>query len=118
MVPNAGILTQTIVNSNSGELAELVAVDVDLPNQVPVLRVKELALEIARCSPYTYLKKPVMVIVEPRFEFQGLLRFTIKAYVTDVRLEGRLASDLTERLYEALQENGLLVNVAPATAGA
>jgi small-conductance mechanosensitive channel len=118
MVPNAGILTQPIVNSNSGELAELVAIDVDLPDEVPVLRVKELALESARCSPYTYLKKPVTVIVEPRFEYRGLLRFTIKAYVLDVRLERRLASDITERLYEALQENGLLTNVASTAAAA
>jgi len=116
MVPNAGILTQAIVNSSSRELAELVTVDVDLPDQVPVMRVMELALEVARCSPYSYLKKPATVIVEPRHEYRGLLRFTIKAYVLDARLERRLASDITGRFYEALQENGLLVNIAPIAA--
>lgn len=116
MVPNAGILTQAIVNSNSGELSELVTVEVDLPDQVRVMRVKELALEVARCSPYAYLKKPVSVIVEPRFEYRGLLRFTIKAYVLDVRLERRLASDIAERLYEALQTQGLLSAIEPLPA--
>ncbi len=116
MVPNAGILTQAIVNSNSGELAEMIAVDVDLPVQVPVRRVKELALEAARCSPYSYLKKPIFVLVEPRFDYRPLLRFTIKAYVLDVRLERRLASDIIERLFEALGEEGLL-NHASSAAG-
>jgi small-conductance mechanosensitive channel len=116
MVPNALVLQQAVVNSNSGELAELVAIRVDLPYQVPVALVKELALEVAHCSPYTYLKKPVTVLVESRFEYRGLLRFTIKAYVLDVRLERRLASDITERLYQALQENGLLTEDTPTAA--
>jgi len=108
MVPNAAILTQPIVNSNSGDLAEMVAVEVDLPDTVPVSLVKELALDAARCSPYSYLKKPALVVVEPRFEYRQLLRFTIKAYVLDVRLERRLVSDITERLFEALSSHGLL----------
>jgi hypothetical protein len=101
MVANVGILTQAIVNSNSGDLAELVAANLDLSDQVPVMRVKELALKVARCSPYTYLKKPVTVIVEPCFEYRGLLRFTIKAYVLDVvwntAYKATLTSDSTNR---------------------
>ena len=78
-------------------------------------KVKELALEAARCSPYSYLKKPVIVLVQPRFDYRPMLRFTIKAYVLDVRLERRLASDITERLYEALGEEGLLDHADSAT---
>lgn len=104
MIPNAGILKQSVVNSNSGELAEMVVVHIDLPALVPVTEIKALALDAARCSPYVYLKKPVVVIVAPRYEYNHLLRFSIKAYVLDVRLERRMASDITERFYEHLHD--------------
>lgn len=103
MIPNSEILKQAVVNSNSGELAEMVVVQIDLPATAQVSEIKVLALDAARCSPYVYLKKPVTVIVEPRYDFQHLLRFSIKAYVLDVRLERKMASDITERFYEALQ---------------
>ncbi|WP_126455006.1 mechanosensitive ion channel family protein [Sulfuriflexus mobilis] len=104
MVPNAELLKQAVVNSNSGELAEMVTVKVDFPDDVAINEIKKIAREVAMCSPYTYLKKPVSVLVEPRYEYRSLLRFTIKAYVLDVRLERRLASDITERLYDAIHE--------------
>lgn len=102
MIPNAEILKQAVVNSNSGELAEMVVVNIDLPASVPVAVIKALAFDAARCSPYVYLKKPVAVIVSPRYEYRHLLRFAIKAYVLDVRLERKMASDIVERFYEAL----------------
>lgn len=114
MIPNAVILKQPVVNSNNGELAELVVVKADLPVQVPIATVKELALDAARSSPYAYLKKPILVLVEPHFEYRQLLRFSIKTYVLDVRLERKLASDITERFYEALAAQDLLSPAAPA----
>lgn len=103
MVPNAELLKKAVVNSNSGELTEMVTVKVDMPDDVNVDEVKKIAREVALCSPYTYLNKPVIVLVAPRYEYRSLLRFTIKAYVLDVRLERLLASDVTERFYAAIR---------------
>ncbi|MBU1191360.1 MAG: mechanosensitive ion channel family protein [Gammaproteobacteria bacterium] len=111
MIPNAEILKQAVVNSNSGELAEMVVVRIDLPATAQVADIKALALDAARCSPYVYLKKPVVVMVESRHDYRHLLRFSIKAYVLDVRLERRMASDITERFYEALQGQSLLTQL-------
>ncbi len=108
MVPNAELLKQAVVNSNSGELSEMVVVKVDFPDHVAIEELKKLAREVALSSPYTYLKKPVHVLVEPRYDYRSLLRFTIKAYVLDVRLERRLMSDITERLFDAIHERSVL----------
>jgi hypothetical protein len=57
---------------------------------------------LAIASPYTFLKNPISVTVESRYDYDFLLRLVIKAYVVDVRLEHLLASDITERFVEAL----------------
>ncbi len=108
MVPNAEILKQAVVNSNSGELHELVVVTLDLPATVPVQAVRELAADAARRCPYTYLKLPINVLVEPRYDHRFLLRFKVKAYVTDVRLERLMASDIAERTFEELMARQLI----------
>ncbi len=110
MIPNAEILKKAVVNSNSGELAEMVVIQIDLPATAQVAEIKALGLDAARCSPYVYLKKPVAVMVESRHDYRHLLRFSIKAYVLDVRLERRMASDITERFYAVLQESPVLAS--------
>ncbi|MBE0469791.1 MAG: mechanosensitive ion channel [Methyloprofundus sp.] len=107
MVPNSVVLENAVANANSGELSEMVVVNIDLPQSVEVHEVRVLAKEAAIASPYTYLKKPVIVIVEARYDYSHLLRLVIKAYVVDVRLERVLASDITERLIEAMQARGV-----------
>jgi small-conductance mechanosensitive channel len=102
MVPNSVVLENAVANSNSGELSEMVVVNIDLPQTTPVQQARTLAMEAAISSPYTYLKKPVSVVVESRYDYDFLLRLVIKAYVIDVRLERMLASDITERYLEAV----------------
>ena len=107
MVPNSAVLENAVANSNSGELYQMVVVNIDLPQTVAIHEVRALAKEAVVASPYTYLKKPVSVTVEARYDFGHLLRLVIKAYVVDVRLERLLASDITERLVEAMQIRGM-----------
>ncbi len=107
MVPNAAVLDNAVANANSGELCEMVVVNIDLPRTVPIQEVRALATEAAIASPYTFLKKPVSVTVESRYELGFLLRLVIKAYVVDIRLERLLSSDITERFIEALHERGV-----------
>ncbi len=103
MVPNAEVLRTAVVNSNSGELAEMVVVRLDLPVSIPVAQARAAAFDAARACPYTYLKQPIIVAVEGRHDRDFLLGLTVKAYVVDVRLERLLASDITERILEALE---------------
>lgn len=107
-LPNSLVLSSAVANSNSGELDEMVVVEFDLPGTVDVREVKQLAWEAAASSPYVYLKKPVTVIVEDRFERTFLTRFKVKAYVLDVRLERQLASDILERIKKEIIDRGLL----------
>ena len=107
MVPNSAVLNKAVANANSGELSEMVMVNFDLPQTVAIHEVRSLALEAAIASPYSYLKKPVSVVVESRYDFGFLLTLVIKVYVVDVRLERVLSSDITERFVEALQLRGI-----------
>jgi len=66
------------------------------------------AWEAVPSSPYVYLKKPVLVLVEDTFNRTFLTRFAVKAYVLDVRLERVFASDVQERIKKVLLDRGLL----------
>lgn len=109
MVPNGEILKNTVSNSSSGSLDELVKVDIDLPIEADHRLTAALAKEAAACSPFVYLKKPIIVITSTRYEFgRPLVRLTLKAYVMDVRLERRFASDITERVLDAYKQAGIV----------
>ena len=70
--------------------------------------IKTIAWESAACSPYAFLKKPIAVLVEDVFNRTFLTRVTVKAYVLDVRLERVFASDVLERIKNALVERGMV----------
>jgi small conductance mechanosensitive channel len=116
MVPNSAVLENAVANANSGELSEMVVVNIDLPRTIPIQKARSLASEAAIASPYTFLKKPVSVTVESRYDFNYLIRLVIKAYVVDVRLERLLLSDITERFLEALHDEGISTD-QPCTTG-
>jgi len=107
-LPNGLFLNKAVSNNNSGALVELVVVEFSLPGNVAVREVKELMHEAALCSPYVYRKNPVVVLVEDRFDLAFLTLFKVKAYVMDVRFERLMASDITERVKEAINERGLV----------
>lgn len=107
-VPNATVTGQPVSNANSGALNEMVVISFLLPATVNIQTVKELAWEAAACSPYAYLRKPIVVLVEDVFNRSFLNRFIIKAYVLDVRFERKFASDVLERVKKALLECDIL----------
>lgn len=108
ILPNGLFLNKAVSNSNSGALVEQVVVEFFLPGNVPIRDVKELMHEAALCSPYVFRKNPVDVLVEDRFDYGFLSLFKVKAYVMDVRFERLMASDITERVKEAIHDRGLL----------
>jgi small-conductance mechanosensitive channel len=107
-LPNSLVLGVAVANSNSGALDEMVVVEFHLPANVDVQLVKELAREAAACSPYVFLKKPIAVMIDDRFDRTFLTRLKIKAYVLDIRLERLLASDISERLKCELLKHGIM----------
>lgn len=115
MVPNSMVLENSVANANSGELSEMVVVNIDLPRSVPVREVQALARQAATASPYTFLKKPIVVALELRHDYDFLLRLVIKAYVMDVRFERLHASDVTGRFIDAMHDRSIsLAPVPPA----
>jgi small-conductance mechanosensitive channel len=106
--PNSLVQTGSVSNSNTGQLNEMVVVRFVLPAAAAIAPVKKIAWEAAACSPYVQLDKPIVVLVEDHFDFTFLTRFTIKAYVHEIRLERLLASDILERAKTALQDRGFL----------
>ena len=107
-IPNATVMSQSISNSNSGALDELVPVKFFMPAYVEVQVIKDLAWEAAACSPYAYLAKPINVIVEDVFDRTFLTAYTVKAYVLDVRYEKLFASDVIERIKRTLLQRKLI----------
>ena len=106
-VPNGDILRMPISNANSGELNELVPVNLHFPVSIPIAKLKSIALNAAKCSHYVYLKKPITATVFPVFDKDFYYDLTVKAYVLDVRFERAMATDISERIIEALHDKEL-----------
>jgi len=109
-VPNATVAAQSIANSNSGALDEMVVVSFVLPASLDTRMIRDLAADAAACSPYVYLIKPVNVMIEDKFERTFLTQYTIKAYVFDVRFERKFASDVLERVKHGLIEENIVTD--------
>ena len=106
-VPNGDILRMPISNANSGELNEMVPITLHLPVSIPIAKLKSVSLNAAKCSHYVYLKKPVTATVFPVFDKDFYYNLTVKAYVLDVRFERAMATDISERIIEALHDKEL-----------
>ncbi|MBB1270823.1 mechanosensitive ion channel family protein [Shewanella sp. SR44-3] len=105
MVPNAEALKTAVSNSNSGALDEMVVINFCLPIHIDHQTAIALAKEATQCSPYTFLNKPIKVMISSDFRFgEHLLLLTIKAYVMDVRLERKFSSDINIRVLNAFKQ--------------
>lgn len=98
-IPNSLAFTQAVVNSNSGDLSELVTCEFTRAGTVNVHEVMEEARIAGLCSPYTLLSRPVTVILKDVSDVRPRTQFTIKAYVTDVRLERLWRTDVLARVH-------------------
>lgn len=104
MVPNAEALKTAVSNANSGALDEMVVVEFNLPIEVDHQKAMRLLKEATQCSPYTFLDKPISVNIATHCELgQHLIKLTVKAYVMDIRLERKFASDINLRVLNAFK---------------
>lgn len=107
-IPNSEILTDKAWNANSGVPDCQVVTDLFLPTDTDPRVALEIGYEAAFTSPYLLLTKPVVVLVQDRFEHSPHLLVRVKAYVYDHRFEPRFQSDITLRAKSEFLRRGLL----------
>ncbi len=107
-IPNSDILSGKAWNSNSGVPDCQVVTDLFVPHDTDPSRVMEIGYEAAYSSPYLLLSKPVVVLLQDRFQDGPFMLVRVKAYVYDHRFEPRLQSDITVRAKSAFLEHRIL----------
>ncbi len=107
-IPNGDILNGKAWCANSGMPYCQVETYLYLPHDVNPVEVQEIGCEAAYSSPFVYLGKPVVVLVQDSFEYRPYLRVNIKAYVYDHRYQPRFLSDVTVRAKTEFIRRGLL----------
>lgn len=110
-IPNAELMNKAVSNSNSSALDCQVVSEIFLPANVDVMKVKKIAFRAVYSSSYTYLNKPVDVIVlNEQNNRIFIIKLRVKAYVVDIRYEFLFKSDVTELILEELNKQGLIPN--------
>jgi small-conductance mechanosensitive channel len=107
-IPNSDILSGKAWNANSGVLDCQVVTDLFVPPDTDPREALEIGYEAAYSSPYLLLSKPVVALVQDRFEHAPHMMLRVKAYVYDHRFEPRLQSDITMRAKSEFLRRGLL----------
>lgn len=107
-IPNSKFITEYVASGNAGELDMMICVDFHTQLGVDIERVNHLLREVAVTSRFVYLKKPLsIVLLETEVARQLCLKFTVKAYVLDVKYEKDFQSDLVKRGTQALFDAGV-----------
>ncbi len=104
-VPNSMVISENISNANSGALDCMVVVDLWLPININVERVRKIAFEAAITSRYLNIDKAVNILFFDHFENQPATNVKVKAYVLDARYEKAFAGDVTEAAKKAFKES-------------
>jgi hypothetical protein len=119
-IPNSDILSGKAWNANSGVPDCQVVTDLFVPHDLNPTEVVEIGYEAAYSSPYLLLSKPVVVLLQDRFQDGPYMMLRIKAYVYDHRFETRFQTDITVRAKGAMLSRGMLLrwsrhDTAPAS---
>lgn len=108
-IPNGELMNRAVSNSNSSALDCQVVAEIFLPATTDVQKVKEIAYKAVYSSSYTYLNKPVVVIVLNEIRNnQYIMKLRVKAYVVDIRYEFMFKSDMTEMILEECNKFGFI----------
>ncbi|MBX7222811.1 MAG: mechanosensitive ion channel family protein [Blastocatellia bacterium] len=108
-IPNSEILSGKAWNANSGVPDCQVVTDLFVPHDVNPTEAVEIGYEAAYSSPFLLLAKPVVVLLQDRFQDGPFMLVRIKAYVFDHRFEPRLQSDITIRAKAEFLRRGMLL---------
>ena len=103
-IPHNKIWTTPVSNANMGELEAQVVTEFYFAHEVDVELVKKTLYRVAHTSKYTYLKLPILVIVEEKS--WGTL-FKLKSYPLDARDEFIYKTDLTRRAKQVFKKHDM-----------
>ena len=108
-LPNGELMNRAVSNANSSALDCQVVAEIFLPATVDVRTVKEIAYKSVYSSSFTYLNKPVVVIVLNEIHnTRYVMKMRVKAYVVDIRYEFMFKSDVTEMILQECNRQGLI----------
>jgi small-conductance mechanosensitive channel len=108
-IPNSEMVNQSVSNANSGENNCQVVAEFYFPPHIDLLKAKKIAYRAAAASRYTYLNKPITIIVKNEMhQGRSLLRMRLKAYVLDIRYEFPFSSEMTEIVMSEFLKRGLV----------
>lgn len=104
-IPNNKFLTESVKSSNAGALDMLVELHFYIAAPEDFELAKKIVYEATVASKYTFLQKGVRIRL--RDEITGVGVTTVvrsKAYVIDLKYEGRYVTDVTERVKRAFRK--------------
>ena len=108
-IPNGELMNQAVSNSNSSALDCQVVAEIFLPATADVAIVKDIAIKAVYSSSYSYLNKPVVVIVlNEMHDKKFIMKLRVKAYVLDIRYEFMFKSDITEMILQECNQQGII----------
>jgi len=108
-IPNSEMVNQSVSNANSGENNCQVVAEFYFPPHIDLLKAKKIAYRAAAASRYTYLNKPITVILKNEMhQGRSLLKMRLKAYVLDIRYEFPFSSEMTEIVMSEFLKRGLV----------
>jgi small-conductance mechanosensitive channel len=108
-IPNSDIMSGKAWNANSGVPDCQVVTDLFVPHDTDPAEAIEIGYESAYSSPYLLLTKPVVVLLQDRFQDGPFMIVKVKAYVYDHRFEPRMQSDITVRAKAEYLKRGMLL---------
>ena len=106
-IPNSAIISDSISNANSGALDCMVVINLWLPVDVNVTKVRKIAQEAAITSRYLNIDKPVTILFFDHFDDHAATKVLVKAYVLDARYEKLFEGDVTEAAKKAFIDAGI-----------
>lgn len=111
-VPNYLFFDKSIANSNAGRAEMMVTVEFFIDTDSNVETASRIVKDAIATSQYVYVTNdlPIELVVEDELNYR-LIRG--KGYVNDLRNELKMKSDVTERVLEAFDEEGIESPIAP-----
>ena len=106
-IPNSMIVSDNVANANAGALDCMVVINMWLPININVEKVREIANEAVLTSCYLNLEKNVSILFFDHFDKEPATNLKIKAYVFDARYEKAFEGDVTEAAKRAFIEAGI-----------
>ena len=106
VVPNFTLFNGAVVNASTGDAKILIAIEFIIAVEADVARATDVVEDALATSPYVYVSEeaPISVVVEDGRHFRTLRG---RAYVNDLRNETRFRTDVSERVMETFDREGI-----------